>query len=87
MKNIIRYNLSCLFLVLGTFMTIPAASSEDSNSEVFEPEDIDNLGLDLAAGEELFASKITSEGMKNHGIASAAVMQGIAKHFKLNYTI
>jgi lysyl-tRNA synthetase class 2 len=68
------------------------SSDTDSNNtdaasderEVLPPVDIDDLGVDYNELDQLFSEKITSAGMKNHSISSAAVLRGVARRFKLN---
>ena len=53
-------------------------------SENLAPQDIADLGADKAKLDELFAEKLQKESLKNHSVASAAIMRGIAAKFGLN---
>ena len=48
------------------------------------PEDIDDLGVPVDQLQKIFDEKITSENLKNHSLASAAVLRGVARKFGLN---
>lgn len=48
------------------------------------PQDIVELGIDFVKADSLFQEKVQKESLKNHSIASAAIMAGIAKKFGLN---
>ena len=54
------------------------------DDEVLEPLDIENLGVDYQTLDNFFADKIKKESLINHSIASAAIMQGVARKFGLN---
>ena len=51
---------------------------------VIPPQEIDDLGVPVEQLQKIFDEKITSENLKNHSLASAAVLRGVAKKFGLN---
>ena len=59
-------------------------AEKTAESENLAPQDIADLGADKAKLDELFAEKLQKESLKNHSVASAAIMRGIAAKFGLN---
>ena len=63
----------------------PIEEKQDStDSSVPAPQNIADLGADKAKLDALFAEKLSKESLKNHSLASAAIMRGIAAKFGLN---
>ena len=56
----------------------------DNSNEKFAPEDIETFGCDLAKLQELYDSKVSKESLKNHSMASGAIMRAVARKFGLN---
>ncbi|HOV14870.1 MAG TPA: HDIG domain-containing protein, partial [Spirochaetota bacterium] len=54
------------------------------DDKVLPPLDINDLGVDYTKLDSFFAEKIKKDTLAGHSIASAAIMQGIAKKFGLN---
>jgi putative nucleotidyltransferase with HDIG domain len=62
----------------------PVEENAENENAVLAPQDVAELGADKAKLDELFAQKIEKDSLKNHSVASAAIMQAVAKKFGLN---
>jgi len=58
--------------------------SENNEVETVSPCDIDDLGVSKEKLDKIFKTKIASESLVNHSLASAAVLRGVAEKFNLN---
>ena len=59
-------------------------AEKSTDNAVLAPQDVADLGADKAKLDALFAEKIQKDSLKNHSLASAAIMRGIAAKFGLN---
>jgi predicted hydrolase (HD superfamily) len=59
-------------------------NQQEDNQTIVNQEDIPDLGINKKDLQNMFEEKIKSENLKYHSLASAAVLRGVAKRFKLN---